>query len=129
MTAIALATARSVKTIDPSVLDEMSGALEREKSLFVARNADRCAHLLVRYGLANVDDGIRITAAFSLDEVRNWHQVETVVPLEALRREAGPDHGLITAFGELDDGISAARIARLFAPLSIAQRMAAGRRD
>ena len=51
------------------------------------------------------------------------------MPVEELRREDGPDRGLITAFGELDEGISAARIARLFAPLSVAQRMAAGRRD
>jgi hypothetical protein len=111
------------------VLEEAYGAVEREKDMFVARNADRCSHLLVRYAPANENDGIRITAAFSLDEVRNWQQVEAVVPLRELDRDDGPDRGLITAFGELEDGISAARIARLFAPLSVAQRMAGGRRD
>lgn len=108
-------------------LEATFGAVEREKSMFVARNADRCSHLLVRYGPSEENDGILITAAFSLDEVRNWHQLETVVPLAELARQDGPDHGLITAFAELEDGISAARIARLFAPLSVAQRMGARR--
>ncbi|MDB5539021.1 MAG: hypothetical protein JWQ89_748, partial [Devosia sp.] len=96
---------------------------------FIARNADRCSHLLIRVAPEEADDGLLITAAFTLDEMRTWHQVEAVVPLAELRREDGPDRSLMTAFGELDDGISAARIARLFAPLSVAQRMAAGRRD
>ena len=114
----------------PSTIDdETTAALEREKSLFIARNADRCSHLLVRFNPEDAADGLLITAAFTLDEARIWHKVETTVPVEELRREDGPDRGLITAFGELDEGISAARIARLFAPLSVAQRMAAGRRD
>ena len=114
----------------PSTLDdETSAAIEREKALFISRNADRCSHLLVRYGPEDEDDSLVITAAFTLDEARIWHKVETTVPAVELRREDGPHRGLITAFGELDEGISAARIARLFAPLSVAQRMAAGRRD
>lgn len=117
-------------TIRPSLLDDdIAGAFEREKSLFMARNKERCGHLLVRFGLDQTDTGFAISAAFTLDQARNWHQVEVTVPLEELRREAGPDRGLISAFGELDEGISAARIARLFAPLSVAQRMAGGRRD
>jgi hypothetical protein len=114
----------------PSTLDdETSAAIEREKSLFLSRNADRCSHLLVRYRPEEMDSGLLITAAFTLDEARVWHKVEATVPVAELRREDGPDRGLITAFGELDEGISAARIARLFAPLSVAQRMAASRRD
>ena len=118
-------------TIRPSVLDDdISSALEREKSLFVARNTDRCSHLLVRFGPNEADnDSFMISAAFTLDAARNWHRVEVAVPMQELRREDGPDRGLITAFGELDEGISAVRIARLFAPLSVAQRMAGGRRD
>jgi len=118
-------------TIRPSALDdEISSALEREKSLFMGRNNERCSHLLVRCGPKKADnDGFVISAAFTLDATRNWHQVEVVVPMKELRREDGPDRGLISAFGELDEGISAARIARLFAPLSVAQRMAASRRD
>ena len=70
-----------------------------------------------------------ITAAFTLDEARIWHSAETTLRLSDLNHDHGPDHGLISAFGELDEGISAARIARLFAPLSVAQRMASSRRD
>ena len=110
-----------------AVTDITTAAIEREKSLFLARNADRCSHLLVRLEAGSVPDQLVIRAAFTLDEVRTWHQVEAVVPLRELTMEAGPDRGLIAAFGQLDDGISAARIARLFAPLTVAQRMAAGR--
>ncbi|MDC9826057.1 hypothetical protein PRN20_20160 [Devosia sp. ZB163] len=102
-------------------------ALEREKALFISRNEDRCSHLLVRFGPDKGDKHLVITAAFAFDEARVWHQVQTEVPADDLRREAGPDHALIAAFGELDDGISTARIARLFAPLNVARRMAAGR--
>lgn len=137
MTATTAKAAKTAVTTKPAVttrasaLDRhTSSALEREKSLFISRNADRCGHLLVRYAPPDRKHGLVITASFTLDEVRNWHQIEVVVPLKDLRREAGgPDRSLITAFGELDEGISAARIARLFAPLSVAQRMASGRRD
>jgi hypothetical protein len=81
----------------------------------------------VRFGPDGTDKNLIITAAFAFDEVRTWHQVEAVVPAQELRREAGPDRSLIEAFGLLDEGISTARIARLFAPLGLAQRMAAGR--
>lgn len=117
-------------TIRPSVLDDdIASAFDREKSLFMGRNKARCGHLLVRFGPDRSDAGFAITAAFTLDEARNWHQVAVTVPFEELHREGGPDRSLISAFGELDEGISAARIARLFAPLSVAQRMAGGRRN
>lgn len=113
----------------PSMDGDATSALEREKRLFLARNAERCGHLLVRFGPEEEGDGFVISAAFTLDEARHWHRLEAVVPLKELRREDGPDRGLIAAFGELEEGISAARIARLFAPLSMAQRMAGGRRN
>ena len=102
-------------------------ALEREKAIFMSRNAERCSHLLVRFEPDEKQRRLVITAAFTLDENRIWHQADAVVSADELNREAGPDRGLIAAFGQLDEGISAARIARLFAPLSIAQRLAAGR--
>jgi hypothetical protein len=106
---------------------EASVALQREKALFVSRNAGRCSHLLVRFEPDEDAGQLIITAAFAFDENRVWHQVDAVVPADELHREAGPDRSLIAAFGQLEDGISAARIARLFAPLSNAQRLAAGR--
>lgn len=101
-------------------------AIEREKALFIARNAGRCTHLLVRLVPGPADDLV-IRAAFTLDQVRTWHQAEATVSRRELSMEAGPDRGLIAAFGQLDEDISAARIARLFAPLTVAQRMAVGR--
>ncbi|WP_055048850.1 hypothetical protein [Devosia sp. A16] len=116
-------------TIRPSMLDDdILSAFEREKGLFMARNRVRCGHLLVRFGPDRGDTGFSMSAAFTFDEARNWQQVEVTVPFTELHGESGPDRGLIAAFGELDDGISAARIARLFAPLSVAQRMAGARR-
>jgi len=111
----------------PIIGAETSNALLREKALFMSRNAERCAHLLVRFAPDEKARHLVITAAFAFDEARSWHQVDAVVQADELHREAGPDRGLIAAFGQLDEGISAARIARLFAPLTMAQRMAAGR--
>lgn len=102
-------------------------AIEREKALFIARNAGRCNHLLIRLISDGPNDDLIIRAAFTLDQVRTWHQAEAIVSRRELTMEAGPDRGLIAAFGQLDEDISAARIARLFAPLTVAQRMAVGR--
>ena len=120
-------SAQTIETPHPALVDTTAAAIEREKSHFLARNAERCSHLLVRLESDGERDDLVIRAAFTLDEVRTWHQVEAVVARRELAMEAGPDHGLITAFGQLDDGISAARIARLFAPRTVAQRMAASR--
>lgn len=110
-----------------ALADSTIAAIEREKALFITRNAARCTHLLVRLIEGGPDDDLIIRAAFTLDQVRTWHQAETRVPRRELAMEAGPDRGLIAAFGRLDEDVSAARIARLFAPLTVAQRMAAGR--
>ena len=115
------------KRCRPLVGAETSEALQREKALFMARNGERCSHLLERFEPDEKANHLVISAAFAFDENRVWHQVDAIVSADELHREAGPDHALIAAFGQLDDGISAARIARLFAPLSIAQRMATGR--
>jgi hypothetical protein len=110
-----------------ALFDETAAVIERERALFVARNADLCSHLLVRMDPGGPGDDLVIRAAFTLDGLRTWHQVEARVPRCELSLESGPDRGVITAFGRLDDGIGAARIARLFAPLTAAQRMATGR--
>ena len=107
--------------------DTTNAAIEREKALFIARNAGRCTHLLVRLVPGGPADDLVIRAAFTLDQIRTWHQAEATVSRRDLSMEAGPDRGLIAAFGQLDEDISAARIARLFAPLTVAQRMAVGR--
>lgn len=111
----------------PALADATTAAIEREKALFIARNTSRCTHLLVRVMPGSPADDLVIRAAFTLDQVRTWHQAEAIVPRRELTMEAGPDRGLIAAFGQLDEDISAARIARLFAPLTVAQRMASGR--
>jgi hypothetical protein len=115
------------KKRQPIIGAETSNALLREKALFMSRNAQRCAHLLVRFAPDEKAKQLVITAAFAFDEARDWQQIDAVVHADELLREAGPDRSLIAAFGQLDDGISAARIARLFAPLTMAQRMATGR--
>lgn len=101
-----------------------AATIEREKALFLARNAETCSHLLVRLEPGEDTETLIVKAAFTLNELRVWHQAEARVPLRELTSEAGPDRALIAAFGQLDDGISAARIARLFAPASMAQRVA-----
>lgn len=120
-------TAKPSKKRLPAVIGASAAAIEREKELFLSRNAEHCNHLLVRLVPDDLSQSLVIHAAFTLDEVRTWHELRASVPLRELTMEAGPDRGLIAAFGQLDEGISAARIARLFAPLSVAQRMAAGR--
>lgn len=118
----------ATRTRRRSVLSvETLTALAREKALFIARNNERCRHLLVRFEADESARSLVLTAAFALDETRNWQQVEVSIAAAELHREAGPDMSLIAAFGQLDDGISTARIARLFAPMNVDQRMAAGR--
>ncbi len=38
----------------------------------------------MRFGLDEADTGFAISAAFTLDEARNWQQVEVTVPLAEL---------------------------------------------
>jgi hypothetical protein len=107
---------------------EITAAFEREKSRFLARNAGRCPYLLVQLQPEPGEKRLAIIASFAFSEARNWHQVEAHVPFGMLQVEAGPEPRFAAAFAELDDGIGAARIARLFSPLSTAQRMASARR-
>ena len=111
----------------PSPPGEITIAYEREKQRFLGRHAEQCPYLLVQ--LQPDLPGRRITLiasfAFSLD--REWQQVETHIPIPALQAESGPGPQFVEAFARLDDGIGAARIARLFSPLTQEQRIAAGR--
>ncbi len=107
-----------------AVVGAAAAAIERERALLLARNAEACSHLLVRLEPGEAPDTLIIRAVFTLDEQRVWHQAETRLSLSELTSEAGPDRALIAAFGQLDDGISAARIARLFAPASLDEYVA-----
>lgn len=111
----------------PGPPGEITAAYERQKHGFLARNAAQCPYLLVQ--LQPDLPGRRLTLiasfAFSLD--RAWQQVETHIPIAGLQAELGPEPRFVEAFAHLDDGIGAARIARLFSPLTEAQRIAAGR--
>ena len=109
----------------PPVGGDITNVLEREKSRFLSRNLDRCGYLRVVVEPEVSGDRLVIAASFTLDAARRWHRVEAVL---ALASEAGSGPRIAEAFDQLDDGIGAARIAQLFAPLTAAQRMAAGRR-
>jgi hypothetical protein len=112
----------------PGPSGEITAAFARQKSLFLTRNAERCAYLLVQLQPDLVKKRLGIVASFAFSETRQWHQVDTQLPIGSLAIEAGPEPRFAEAFARLDDGIGAARIARLFSPLTAAQRMAAGRR-
>lgn len=109
----------------PSVaVGEITAAFEREKSRFLARNSERCPYLLVQLQPEVAQRRLMIIASFAFSATRQWHQVETHVPIGALQVEASSEPRFAEAFARLDDGIGAARIARLFSPLSTAERTA-----
>ena len=111
----------------PSPPGEITTAYEREKQRFLARNAGQCPYLLVQLQPDLPAKRITLIASFAFSLDRAWQQVETHMPIASLQAEAGPEPRFADAFARLDDGIGAARIARLFAPLTEAQRIAAGR--
>jgi hypothetical protein len=111
----------------PIPAGEITAAFEREKHDFLTRNAGRCPYLLVQLQPDLGEKRLTLIASFAFSLDRQWQQVETHVPIAALQAEAGPEPRFVEAFARLDDGIGAARIARLFAPRTTAQRVAAGR--
>lgn len=104
---------------------ELNDALEAAKSRFLARNLDRCGYLRVVLEPADADDRVVIAATFTLDTVRHWHRVEAFI--EGPQPDGDLDRSVSRVFETLEDGISTARIAHLFAPHSLASRMSAGR--
>ena len=108
-------------------ISEMTAAFERQKREFLASNAARCPYLLVQLQPDMPRHRLTLIASFAFSPDRAWQQVETQVPIAGLQAESGPKHYFAEAFGRLDDGIGAARIARLFAPLTQEQRLAVGR--
>jgi len=107
------------------VIPAWQPVLEHEKMLFMQRNASLCGHVLVR--VEATADLLTVKVSFTLDEVRIWHSAEAEIERDELDRETGPHRAMIAAFGELDEAIGMARLARLFGPASMAHRMAAGR--
>ena len=93
----------------------------------LARNAAQCPYLLVQLQPDLPARRLTLIASFSFSSEREWQQVETHISLAGLQAEIGPEPRFVEAFARLDDGIGAARIARLFSPLSLEQRIAAGR--
>jgi hypothetical protein len=110
----------------PSPPGEITIAYEREKQRFLARNGE-LPYLLVQLQPDRPNKRITLIASFAFSLDREWQQVETHIPIASLQVEAGPEPRFTEAFVQLDDGIGAARIARLFSPLTEEQRIAAGR--
>lgn len=113
--------------VTPSPVGEVTAAFERQKHGFLARNAAQCPYLLVQLQPDLPARRLTLIASFSFSSEREWQQVETHISIAGLKAEIGPEPRFVEAFARLDDGIGAARIARLFSPLSLEQRIAAGR--
>jgi hypothetical protein len=111
----------------PSPAGEITAAFDRQKQRFLARNAAQCPYLLVQLQPDLPRRRLTLIASFAFSVDRSWQQVETHIPIAGLQAEIGPEPRFVEAFAHLDDGIGAARIARLFSPLTEAQRIAAGR--
>ena len=111
----------------PSTAGEITAAFDRQKQHFLSRNAEQCPYLLVQLQPDLPGRRLTLIASFAFSIDRAWQQVETQIPIAALQAEVGPEPRFVEAFAHLDDGIGAARIARLFSPLTQAQRIAAGR--
>lgn len=106
---------------------EITAAFEREKLRFLARHAARCPYLLVQLQPDLPGRRLTLIVSYSFSADRAWQQAETHIPIASLQADIGPEPCFAEAFACLDDGIGAARIARLFSPLTGAERTAAGR--
>ncbi|RYH13006.1 MAG: hypothetical protein EON57_02755 [Alphaproteobacteria bacterium] len=111
----------------PAPAGEITAAFEREKHRFLTRHAQQCPYLLVQLLPDLPNRRLTLVASYAFSSAREWQQVDTQIAIAALHAKAGPEPGFAEAFACLDEGIGAARIARLFAPRTAAQRMAAGR--
>ena len=111
----------------PTPAGEITAAFERQKQAFLARHADQCPYLLVQLQPDISNRRLILVASYAFSLARQWQQVETHIPMADLQAEIGPEPRFVEAFARLDDGIGAARIARLFSPLTEEQRLAAGR--
>jgi hypothetical protein len=105
---------------------EITAAFERTKQAFLTRNAERCPYVLVQVQPDLANQRLTLVASYAFSDARDWQQVEAHIPIAALTAEAGPELRFAEAFVRLDDGIGAARIARLFAPRTTAQDLAIG---
>lgn len=113
--------------VQPGPVGEITAAFDRQKQCFLSRNAEQCPYLLVQLQPDIPGRRLTLIASFAFSADRSWQQVETHIPIAGLQAESGPEAQFAEAFARLDHGIGAARIARLFSPLTEAQRIAAGR--
>ncbi len=109
-----------------SPIGAITAAFERQKHAFLARHAAECPYLLVQLQPDVPARRLTLIASYSFSTDRAWQQAETQVPIADLQADAGSEVRFAEAFARLDDGIGAARIARLFAPRTEAQRLATG---
>lgn len=106
---------------------ELTAAFERQKHAFLVRHAAECPYLLVQLQPDLPARRLTLIVSYSFSADREWQQVETQVPIASLAAGSFPEALFAEAFARLDDGIGAARIARLFAPRTEAQRLVDGR--
>jgi hypothetical protein len=106
---------------------ELTAAFERQKHAFLVRHAAECPYLLVQLQPDLPARRLILIVSYSFSADREWQQVETQVPIAGLAAGSRPEALFAEAFARLDDGIGAARIARLFAPRTEAQRLVDGR--
>lgn len=95
----------------PLAADALDDLIDKEKFAFVSRNLERCGYLKVIREDDATDGAVVLTVSFTLDGTRRWHSAEAVIDP---RRAQAVD--VANAFQRLEDGIGAARIARLFGP-------------
>jgi hypothetical protein len=111
----------------PGPIGAITAAFERQKHAFLARHEAECPYLLVQLQPDLPARQLTLVVSYSFSADREWQQAETQVPIAGLDAGSGPEARFAEAFARLDEGIGAARIARLFAPRTEAQRLAAGR--
>lgn len=102
----------------------LSTVLEEARSRFMARNLSRCAYLAVQFETDSTGKRVTVVANYSTSrDDRRWQRTEARLPrLDELAEDEAVER-IEAVFAQLDAGIDAARIARLFAPHSAAHRM------
>jgi hypothetical protein len=105
----------------------LSKALDEARSRFMARNLERCPYLAVQVETDRGGRRLTIVANYTASrEDRRWQRTEARLPALGDLDEQDAVERIEATFAQLDAGIDAARLARLFAPHSAAHRLRRG---
>lgn len=106
------------KSLSPKQQAPLAGVtadiLRDAKTRFLADHRDRCGYLRITFAPADNHGAMVISALFTLQDDREWHNADARIDLRDLL--SNPEAAVTKAFATLDDAIATVGIAQLFRP-------------